>query len=192
MARRHRHTLFSVVEDNFGYVTVEQARAAGIGPEQLAQLARRGTLERCSYGVYRLTEFPVSELDPYMAAALWPHGVTGVISHDTALDLYDVCDVNPNKVHITVPRSHRVRRAVPGQYVLHHADLDASDVTGHEGIPITTLERAIADCIAAGLGNELILQAIDAGHKQGYLGKVARSGLRSALTARGRTGARRG
>jgi predicted transcriptional regulator of viral defense system len=26
-----------------------------------------------------------------------------VISHDTALDLWDLCDVNPAKVHVTVP-----------------------------------------------------------------------------------------
>lgn len=38
----------------------------------------------------------------YMAAALWPQGIQGVLTHDTALDLWDVSDVNPAKIHITV------------------------------------------------------------------------------------------
>jgi predicted transcriptional regulator of viral defense system len=37
-----------------------------------------------------------------MAAALWPQGIQGVLTHDTALDLWDVSDVNPAKIHITV------------------------------------------------------------------------------------------
>ncbi len=49
-----------------------------------------------------------------MAAALWPKGIQGVLTHDTALDLWDVSDVNPAKTHITVPHGHRPQ-AIPGR-----------------------------------------------------------------------------
>jgi len=181
----HRHTLFSLGEDCFGYVTSDQALEAGIDSVQLAQLARRGTLQRSSYGVYRLVDFPVTPLDPYMAAALWPRGVQGVITHDSALDLYAVSDVSPIALHVTVPRAHRVRRTTPKMYVIHHADLAASDITFHDGIPVTTLRRTIFDCIRAGVGYELLAQAIENGTDQGHLTTAERNDLARALAARG-------
>ena len=36
--------------------------------------------------------------------------------------------MNPPKIHITVPRGFRVRRAVPGHLAIHHADLSDNDV----------------------------------------------------------------
>jgi hypothetical protein len=49
-----------------------------------------------------------------------------VISHDSALDLWDLCDVNPTKIHATVPKTSRVRR--PPAYAVHVRDLDAGDL----------------------------------------------------------------
>lgn len=164
-----RQRLFSLAEDQFGFVTVEQARAVEISAEQLAQLARRGTLQRASYGVYRLVEFPASQLDPFMAAALWPRGVGGVISHESALDLYEVSDVSPSKLHLTVPRAHRVRRSAPSHYMVHRADLVDEEISVVEGIPVTTLFRTISDCLDAGLGRRLAEQAIEQGIAAGHV-----------------------
>jgi predicted transcriptional regulator of viral defense system len=44
-----------------------------------------------------------------MLAALWPAG-RGVLSHDTALELHELCDVNPEKIHLTVPADYQPRR----------------------------------------------------------------------------------
>jgi predicted transcriptional regulator of viral defense system len=61
-------------------------------------------------------------------------GCAGTISHDSALDLWEVGDVNPAKIHITVPRAHRVQRDVPAAYELHCEDLAADEVTEIEGV----------------------------------------------------------
>ena len=37
----------------------------------------------------------------------------GVLSHDTALDLYELCDINPARIHITIPTAYRLPKAVP-------------------------------------------------------------------------------
>ncbi len=124
---------------------------------------------------------PVSALDAYMEATLWPIGVRGVLADETALELHELSDVNPTKIHITVPRSHRTRRLVPAQYVLHHHDLDPAEITTHEGIPVVTPARAIRDAHASNLGPALVRQAIDDGQRSGKLTQTLAVELRVEL-----------
>jgi predicted transcriptional regulator of viral defense system len=132
-------------------------------------MARRGRIERVSHGVYRIPFLPAGRLGPYMAAALWPAGARGVISRDSALGLWEVGDVNPAKIHITVPRAHRVQRAVPAAYELHREDLAADEVTEIEGVPVVALECAVRECHAAHLAPDLLERAIRHGREQGLL-----------------------
>jgi predicted transcriptional regulator of viral defense system len=45
-----------------------------------------------------------------------------VYSHHTALSLYDLSDLNPSKLHMTVPMDFRRNSEIPGILVLHFAD----------------------------------------------------------------------
>jgi predicted transcriptional regulator of viral defense system len=62
-------------------VTVDDAREVGYEPKTLVKLAGRGQLERGSRGVYRVPFLPGGAMQAYMAAALWPQGVQGVLTH---------------------------------------------------------------------------------------------------------------
>ncbi len=104
MPTRRFSELAETAADQFGLVTIDDAREVGYEPKTLVKLAGRGQLERVSRGVYRVPFVPGGAMQAYMAAALWPQGVQGVLTHDTALDLWDVGDVNPAKIHITVPQ----------------------------------------------------------------------------------------
>jgi predicted transcriptional regulator of viral defense system len=172
-ARRWESTLFELAEGQAGYFTTAQARAAGLHPVRLVQLERSADVERLSRGVYRLVRFPISPFGQYMEASLWPQvrrpEVRGTISHESALALYGLSDVSPNKVHITLPPALRIRRALPAQLVIHNAPLDPKDVQVVEGIPVTTAERAIRDVHATHLGPALVRQAIEDGRRTGYL-----------------------
>ncbi len=152
----------------YGYVTPDDARAAGIDPAQLRIMNLRGLVEHVARGVYRFPIVPTTPLDQYMEAVLWPR-TTAVLSHETALDLHGLCDVNPADIHISVPADYRVRRDVPRMYKLHRRDLDPAEVTLHEGIPIVTVYRAIRDGMEARLGGHLIDQAIDTARRRGLL-----------------------
>ena len=50
-----------------------------------------------------------------MAAWLAVGKQNAVVSHESALDLLDLSDVSPDRVHLTVPRSRRGLAAPPAQ-----------------------------------------------------------------------------
>jgi predicted transcriptional regulator of viral defense system len=161
--------IYEIAEEQNGYVTAAQAAGVNVGKGTLAKMARRGVLERVSWGVYRLSRFPSSPLDQYVEASLWPLSAQGVVSHESALAVYGLSDVSPAKIHVTVPRSVRVRRRLPAGLVVHRADLGPGEMQVHEGVPVTTPERTIRDCHAAHLGPALVRQAIRDGRRTGHL-----------------------
>lgn len=166
-----------------GYVTTAQAGTAGVSAEAMVMMERRGALERVSRGVYRLVDFPAQPLAQYMQATLWPYGRRGVLSHETALSLHELSDVDPAKVHITVPASFRIQRATPGYLIVHRGELPLDSVTRLEGMPITTPARTIRDCMRAHLGPALVRQAIDEGRQAGMLDAVTAAALDRELRA---------
>ena len=76
---------------------------------------------------------------------------------------------------------------MPALYVLHHDDLDVADVESFEGIPITTVERTLRDCIAAGSRHELLEQAIANAAERRAIPAATALDLRHALASKGRT-----
>ncbi len=160
--------LLDHAQEQYGYLTPDDARKLGIDPTQLRLMAARGTIEHLGRGLYRMREVPATQLDAYMEAVLWT-GRRGALSHETALDLYELCDVNPAAIHLTVPRGFRTRKQVPLAYRLHYANLTPSDVRWHEGIPIVTAELAILGGIEQGLGWQLIDQAVTNARAQGLI-----------------------
>ncbi|MEO8076304.1 MAG: type IV toxin-antitoxin system AbiEi family antitoxin domain-containing protein [Acidobacteriota bacterium] len=171
--------LYGIAEDQSGYFTAAQARAEGLHPVRLVQLAQQGDIERVSRGVYRFTRFPLSQFGHYMEAVLWPQvrrpDLAGVVSHQSALALHGLSGVSPAKIHLTLPMAVRLRREVPKALVIHYADLAPGDVERVEGVPVTTPARSMRDAHAGHLGNDLIGQAIADGRRSGVL-TVAEAG----------------
>jgi predicted transcriptional regulator of viral defense system len=201
--RKWDTVLYDIAEDQAGYFTAAQARAAGLHQVRLVQLANQGNLERVSRGVYRFTRFPISRLGHYMEAVLWPQvrrpDVTAVVSHQSALGIHQLSDVSPARVHLTLPASVRMRREIPKGLVIHYADLATADVERVEGVPVTTPTRTIRDAHASHLGDEIVAKAIADGRRSGALslavaGRLQRellgSRARSRRTTRSRPRAR--
>lgn len=169
MPRDTFSTVYEIGADQLGYFTASQARAGGVHPMALIMMEKRQTIERVSRGVYRVQQFPHDPLAEYMEAVLWPAGTTAVISHESALALYGISDVNPARIHLTLPLRHRVRRTIPRRLALHHADLPDMERTLYEGIPVTTVQRTVRDCRRASVGRETLEQALSDAQRRGLI-----------------------
>ena len=160
--------LYATAESQSGYFTAGQALDAGMDRSTLAHHARPGgRYERIGRGVYRLRHFPTSPLEHVVAAWL-PLRASGVVSHESALELYDLADVIPDAVHISLPRSQRGQRPRAGVR-LHTLTrpLAADEVRETSGVRATSPERTVVDCIDGGTQPEqvelAIRQALDRG-----------------------------
>jgi predicted transcriptional regulator of viral defense system len=160
----HEHAV-----DQHGYITTRDAEELGVPAHRLHKMSSRGALEHVTRGVFRFPDIPAGPLDQYVAAALWPLEVIGVLSHATALDLHELCDINPSRIDVTVPPGFRTTRTPPAVVRLHREMLQESDVTWHEGVRIVSVYRAIAGSIEQGVGWNLIEQAIDTARRRGRL-----------------------
>jgi predicted transcriptional regulator of viral defense system len=177
--------LYEIAEGQCGFFTAAQARAAGLHQVRLVQLAKQGDIARETRGVYRVTRFPVTQFGHYMAAVLWPQvrrpDVVGVVSHQTALSIHGLSDVNPARIHLTLPTAVRLRRQVPKVLVIHYADLAPNDVERVEGVPVTTPARSIRDAHASHLGSEIVGTSIAHGRRSGALGLAEADALEREL-----------
>lgn len=148
--------LYEIAESQAGYFRGVQARQAGFSWERLSSNAKTGRFQRVSRGIYRLAHFPGSPFEDLFVAWLRT-GPRSVISHESALSVYDLSDLLPGEVHVIIPRSASRRR--PG-IRLHTNRLEPDEVTVREGLPITTVARTIADVARSGLAEEQVHLAI--------------------------------
>ncbi|MHB1740891.1 MAG: type IV toxin-antitoxin system AbiEi family antitoxin domain-containing protein [Actinomycetes bacterium] len=179
-----RQELWDVAVDQYGYFTVQGALDLGIERLTVDKLASRGQVERAGHGVYRFPELPVTKFDPYMLAVLWTGAPEACLSHDTALAVREVCDINPDRIHLTVAARRRIRRAGGELYSMHYEDLDTGQVDWWERIPTVTLPTAIGQCVASGVSTYLLRQALDTGRRTGALLPGEADELEAALEVR--------
>jgi predicted transcriptional regulator of viral defense system len=133
----------------------------GVAHAELSTMVARDRLERVAHGVYRVPQVAVTEFDQYQLAVLWTGVPKACLSHDTALAAWEVSDINPDRIHLTVAHHRRIRRAGGELYAVHHEDLDPKQVTWWQGIPTANVPTAIAQCITSGVPTYLIRQALD-------------------------------
>ena len=176
--------LREVALDQHGFVTTAQAIDDGVSHAELSTLVARGRLVRAAHGVYRVPQVAVTEFDEYQLAVLWTGAPEACLSHDSALEAWGVSDINPRRIHVTVARRRRIRRAGGELIVVHREDLDANQVTWWEGIRTVTMATAIGQCIDSGVPSYLIRQALDRGGRTSQLPTADAGRLRAALEAR--------
>ncbi len=154
--------LYRLAESQAGYFTTRQARAAGMDRSTLAHHARpEGRYERIRRGLYRLRHYPSSPHEHIVAAWLSFAGQAAVVSHESALELYELSDVVPAAVHVTLPRERRGQRPRPGVRV--HAlrrPPEPSEIRQLHGVPVTSPERTVVDALEAGTQPEQLEQAV--------------------------------
>ena len=146
--------LYEIAEMHQGFFTTKQAKAAGFAENTHPYHVQAGNWIREHRGIYRLASFPRGERPDLMLWSLWARNRReanqGVYSHQTALSLYDLSDVMPAKLHMTVPKSFRRNSEIPRVLVLHFADLPQSEIGSVHGVHVTKPMRTILDLLEGG------------------------------------------
>lgn len=173
-AKTAANVLFSIAEEQQGYFTAMQASDAGCQLGSQAHHVKSGNWARVERGIYRLARFPQSSEEQLAIYTLWSRNRAGEpeggYSHQTALSIHDLSDVNPAKLHMTVPAAFRRTAKTPNVLVLHRSNLNEKDVELRQGFAVTRPLRSIADLAAAEFtSHDIVEQALMDGRRRGVI-----------------------
>lgn len=159
LANTYRRQLHERALDRYGYVTTRDAADLGIPPVELRKLAERGGLTHVARGVFRFDDIPHTGREPFMEAVLRV-GDGAFLTADAVLALHDLGLVNPRRIRVGTP--NRVRAALPATVEMVRRHLEPGELTEVEGIPATTLARALLDARGLVMRERLIDAAREA------------------------------
>ncbi|MFA6177053.1 MAG: type IV toxin-antitoxin system AbiEi family antitoxin domain-containing protein, partial [Phycisphaerae bacterium] len=167
--------LFAIAEGQGGFFTAKQAAEAGFDRTHHAYHVRVGNWQREHRGIYRLTQFPIPERPDLILWSLWSRNredqAQGIYSHQTALSIYDLSDLMPAKLHMTVPHNFRRSAQIPPILVLHFDDVPADEVEEREGYRITRPIRAVVDA-SKEVSADLLSQAFSEARTRGLITEI--------------------
>jgi len=169
-----RRSLFVLVTGQSGYFTAAQARDLGYSYSAQKYHVDHGNWLRVDRGLFRMLDWPPDAQDSLVRWSLWAHG-RAVVSHDTALSVHELGDVDPALVHMTVPKNFR---ATSTGIRLHRGDLPAEDILDRSGYRITTPLRSLLDAASGNLDLDLFAGAVTDALDKGVV--TRRQLLRSA------------
>ncbi|MCL2659097.1 MAG: type IV toxin-antitoxin system AbiEi family antitoxin domain-containing protein [Acidobacteriaceae bacterium] len=172
--RESSQQLYELAEQQQGYFTTKQAKAAGFTENTHPYHVRAGNWVREHRGIYRLRMFPSTERPDLALWSLWSRNrkeeTEGVYSHQTALSLHELSDLNPAKLHMTVPRDFRRNSPIPDILVLHYGDLSDTDIQNGPGYQFTKPLRTLLDLLTdRSVEEDLLVQAIRQAVDRGLL-----------------------
>ncbi|HXW34997.1 MAG TPA: hypothetical protein VEJ87_10505 [Acidimicrobiales bacterium] len=139
----YRQRLWEHALGCFGYVTTQDAIDLEIPPGELPKLAEHGGLEHVAYGLYRFGQMPRAQLDQYAEAVLRV-GRDAHLTGDTVLALHELLPLAPRHVRVGVNR--RTRARFPKWLDVRQEKVPDADITIYDGIPSTTVARALVEC----------------------------------------------
>ena len=141
-----------------GLFHAQDARDAGIS-DQLLHAHKQVERVEGFRGVHRFRHLPVGRWHLYVAAFVWSRG-DGVISHGSALDVWELSDWMPQRAEMTLPLSWK-QRVISKRVLAFFDDLPERDVQWYDGFRVTTPRRSVDDFIAWGIRPDLARQAMD-------------------------------
>jgi predicted transcriptional regulator of viral defense system len=162
--------LYRLAEEQAGYFNAVQARSRGFSHALLAYHARPGgRFERVRRGLYRIRLFPSSPYEETIAAWIDVGPDVAVVSHESALELFDLSDVVSDAVHLTVPRERRWQRLPAGIRLHTTSRLTPEEISKWEGIRATSPERTLIDVTETGLEPDQLRLAVTQAMNRGLV-----------------------
>ena len=167
--------LYQVAEGQQGLFTARQAVQAGYDERNHLYHVKSGNWIKEHRGIYRLKNFPYSPDSQLSLWALWSCNkkgeIQGVYSHETALQIYNLSDLSPFKLHLTVPVSFRRSIQAPDILVLYKCNLNSSEWQTIAGYRVTTPTRTLFDMLCSDISKAFISQIVREGCSRGLFPK---------------------
>jgi predicted nucleotidyltransferase len=160
--------LFQLAESQQGYFTSADAKRLGYDYPHQHFHVKQGNWIRVDHGIYRLKKFPAAEHEDLMRWWLWSRK-KAVISHETAVSLYELGVLFPSKIHLTVPLNFRKRPTK--SLVLHKANLSVSEIDKRDDLPVTTALRTVLDLARTHLDDERLSAVAKDAIKKGLVNR---------------------
>ncbi len=136
--------LLKDVAEHGGLFTTHQAEQRGISKQLLSYHVKQGKLERVAHGVYRSPYASTSRHEDVIARVL-PYGEGAVASGPTALDIYDVGQLAPDKVYVK-QQPDTPSGPIPSAYHGGTVSIQAREqfpVHYREGVPVEGVADAL-------------------------------------------------
>jgi predicted transcriptional regulator of viral defense system len=137
-------------------VTHRQLASLGFSRHAIDHRLQGGQLFRVYRGVYAVGRRVLSATGRRLAAVL-AHGPGAVLSHVSAAAQWQLLQTSQTMIDVSVPRRLAVRRGIRLHFT---STLRAEDLTTLDTIPITSVERTLAD-LASQLRPEQLLEAVE-------------------------------
>ena len=138
----------------WGLFTTAQAQARGVSRANLSHRERDGRLERLAHGVYRLGGVPVAPLDDLRAAWIstepallaWERVSSPrvVVGGAAAAAVHECGGINPVPYLLITNERRQTQRT---DIAYSRRQLDSRDVVVVAGLPVTSIERTVADLV---------------------------------------------
>lgn len=178
-----RRSLHALAFQQAGYFLAAQAIGVGYSYQAQKYHVDAGNWVRVDRGLFRLPEWPPEADDVFVRWTLWSDG-RGIVSHDSALAIHGLSDVDPVHIHLTVPPGFR---AVDDLIILHQADVPEDEYEQRRGWMVTTPLRTLVDVAASSTSDEQVDKAVPDALRLGLITKrrllkaTAEAGDRAAL-----------
>ena len=167
--------LYNVAQDQKGLFTTTQAIISGYPKNNHTYHVNAGNWQRVIRGVYRLSRFPEDEKENLMAIYLWSRDKSetpqAFFSHETALDIYNLSDINPIDIHVSVSKNFRKKSNNSlGNLVIYKRMIEDIELQDVDGIKLTTPLQTLVDVIAENsIDHKLIEQATNQAYEKGLV-----------------------
>lgn len=141
--------LKKMLNDNHGVLRTADVVAAGIPKDYLYKFVKEADLEKAAHGIFISTDTFIDEM--YLLQLQFPKAI---FSHDTALYLHDLAEMEPMPLTVTVPHKYRsvalIEKGVEICYTKpewHEIGICAATSPAGFPIQIYDMERTICDVI---------------------------------------------
>ena len=151
VARQHPHprpdaVVADIAARRHGVVSWRQLVDAGLSPAAIAHRVRNGRLHRLHRGVFAVGHRPTTRQGRWIAAVL-AYGDRAALSHLAALSHWDLRPSSASTIDVSVATRNGLA-AREGIRLHRCGGLGLSEITVHDGIPVTTVERTLLDAAA--------------------------------------------